>query len=101
MVGTIAASLLAAGAFAPLNAEPRGGNRQQLAQTVSPFVGKWGWSSDWGPIELNITEVLSGGRPRGTLKLNTTRGKLTVQLADKISGVEMKAKITGNHFVGR
>lgn len=74
--------------------------RPQFAQAVSHFVGKWGWSSEWGPIELNITEVLPGGRPRGTLKLNTTRGKLTFQLADKDSGVGMKAKITGNHFVG-
>lgn len=74
---------------------------RQLAQTASPFVAKWVWASEWGPITLNITSVLPDGRARGELAVTVSKGIRRFQLVDKTSGVEMVGKITNGVFVGR
>ena len=73
----------------------------QLAQAPSPFLGKWLWSSPWGPLTLNITEVLPDGRTRGQLAITVYKGVRRFTLADKASGVEMVGKITDGQFVGK
>ena len=93
-IGTAIAALTV---VALLSLAPRPG----VAQANSPFVGKWSWASEWGPIALNITSILPGGKPRGTFTVTASSSIRRFQLADKVSGVEMAAKITGDRFVGR
>lgn len=88
---------------APMPAAADDGNRQvrQVAQAASPFVAKWVWASEWGPITLNITSVLPDGRARGELAVTVSKGVRRFQLVDKTSGVEMVGKVADGMFVGR
>ncbi len=92
-------------AFALAPSQGRAGDPRpgagQLAQAPSPFLGKWIWSSPWGPLTLNITEVLPDGRTRGQLAITVYKGVRRFTLADKASGVEMVGKITNGQFVGK
>jgi hypothetical protein len=74
---------------------------RQLAQAASPFVAKWVWASEWGPVTLNITEVLPDGRARGELAVTVSKGIRRFKLADKASGVEMVGTVADGLFVGR
>lgn len=74
---------------------------RQVAEAPSPFLGKWTWSSPWGPVTLNITQVLADGRTRGELAITAYKGIRRFQLADKTSGVEMVGKVGDGQFVGR
>ena len=85
----------------PVTADDGARAGRQLAEEASPFVGKWVWQSEWGPITLNITRVLPDGRARGELAVTVSKGIRRFQLADKTSGVEMVGKVTDGEFVGR